>query len=69
MREVNTEEIRKTVKDLFLKINYDIGSDVIAALKKGLETEESETGRAVLEKITKELLMSRLQFAKTRGFR
>lgn len=51
MREVNTEEIRKTVKDLFLKINYDIGSDVIAALKKGLETEESETGRAVLEQI------------------
>jgi fumarate hydratase subunit alpha len=53
MREVNTEEIRKTVKDLFLKINYDIGSDVIAALKKGLETEESETGRAVLEQILK----------------
>jgi fumarate hydratase subunit alpha len=53
MREVNTEEIRKTVKDLFLKINYDIGSDVIAALKKGLEIEESETGRAVLEQILK----------------
>jgi fumarate hydratase subunit alpha len=53
MREVNTEEIRKTVKDLFLNINYDIGEDVIAALKKGLETEESETGRAVLEQILK----------------
>ena len=53
MREVNTEEIRKTVKDLFLKINYDIGSDVIAALEKGLETEESETGRAVLDQILK----------------
>lgn len=53
MREINTEEIKKTVKDLFIKINYDIGPDIIAGLKKGFETEESETGRAVLEQILK----------------
>ena len=53
MREINTEEIRKTVKDLFIKINYEIGSDILVGLKQGLETEESETGRAVLEQILK----------------
>ena len=51
MREISTEVIKETVKDLFIKINYDIGEDVLAALKEGLEKEESETGRAILEQI------------------
>jgi fumarate hydratase subunit alpha len=34
-----------------MKANYNIGADVLAALERGLKTEESETGRVILEQI------------------
>lgn len=51
MREISTDAIIKTVKELFITINYDIGADILAELKKGLAIEESETGKAILEQI------------------
>lgn len=53
MREISVEKIKETVKDLFITANYDISPDILAELKKGLEREESETGRAILEQIIK----------------
>lgn len=49
MREINAKEIKNKVKELFLKANYHIGEDVLAALKKAREEEVSETGRSVLD--------------------
>lgn len=51
MREISAETIRATVKDLFLRANYNISPEILAALKTGLKTEESPTGRAVLRQI------------------
>ncbi|MCR4441442.1 MAG: fumarate hydratase [Peptococcaceae bacterium] len=53
MREVSCEKIKETVKELYLRTNYYIGQDILAALREGLEKEESETGKAVLEQILK----------------
>jgi fumarate hydratase subunit alpha len=51
MREISTSTITEKVKDLFLQANYFISPDILAALKKSLEKEESPTGRAILQQI------------------
>jgi fumarate hydratase subunit alpha len=51
MREVHVDVIREAVSDLCQKANFDLGEDVIGALKKALEKEESPTGRDILEQI------------------
>lgn len=51
MRELHAEEVVKTVRKLCIDANYYLNSDIAEALKKGMETEESETGRVVLQEI------------------
>ncbi|NLL52890.1 MAG: fumarate hydratase [Peptococcaceae bacterium] len=51
MREINTQTIKETVKQLFWQANYEIGPDILEALRHGLRQEESATGRAILEQI------------------
>ena len=51
MREVKAEQIKETIKDLFLKANFEIGSDVLEMLKERKEKEKSEIGQAVLSQI------------------
>jgi len=51
LREISVQTIKETVKKLFLQENYEIGQDVLEALRQGLQQEESETGRAILEQI------------------
>ncbi len=53
MREINADDIRKEVKDLFLKAAYFIGDDIQTALIEASEKEASETGKAVLKMIIK----------------
>ncbi len=53
MREIATEKIVETVKNLCMDANYNLGEDVIKALKKGLEIEESPTGRDILNQLLK----------------
>jgi len=49
MREIETEKVKDKVKELFLRANYHIGEDVLAALKEAREKEVSDTGRSVLD--------------------
>ncbi|HHX23929.1 MAG TPA: fumarate hydratase [Thermoanaerobacterales bacterium] len=53
MREIKAQEIKDTVKELFLKANYHIGKDIYDKLKERYEKEESEVGKSVLNQIIK----------------
>ena len=41
MREIKTSEVTRAVANLFMQANYGLGDDVIAALKKARQEEES----------------------------
>ncbi|SHI67299.1 fumarate hydratase subunit alpha [Dethiosulfatibacter aminovorans DSM 17477] len=51
IRKIDTSEIKKNVKNLFIKASYDIGDDMIELLKSSREKEESETAKYVLDQI------------------
>lgn len=51
MREIQALRITKTVRDLFISANYEIGSDVLVALRQCRETEVSQLGQMVLDQI------------------
>jgi fumarate hydratase subunit alpha len=51
VREIETSEIRQTVKELFLDANYRIGEDILTALEEARDSEPSERGRWVLDTI------------------
>jgi fumarate hydratase subunit alpha len=51
MREIQASEIKETVRTLFLDASFNIGEDVLAALKKARDDEPSQTGRSVLDTI------------------
>jgi len=51
MREVAAVEITQAVKDLFIDANINLGEDVLAALHRALEQEESPTGKEVLNEL------------------
>jgi fumarate hydratase subunit alpha len=53
MREVDYNTIVDTVARLCMEANYYLGDDVVNALKKGLEKEESPTGRDILNQLLK----------------
>ena len=51
MREIKASAITKTVARLCEGANFILGDDVLAALKKSLQTEESPLGKEVLNQI------------------
>jgi len=51
MREINVEEVTKTVSRLFQKANLFLPDDVLASLKQAREAEESPVARDVLDRI------------------
>ncbi len=51
LREISCRVISKTVRDLFIDVNYNLGDDVLDALKRAAEREDSELGKYVLERI------------------
>lgn len=51
MREIAAEDITKTVTRLCKEANYFLGEDVLSALKKAREKEESPTAMGVLDQI------------------
>ena len=53
MRSIDAADITKAVSDLFKQANYELGDDVIAALKKARKDEESLDGREALDTILK----------------
>lgn len=51
MREIQCDLITETVRELFLKAAFDLGEDVLSALKKGAADEESPVGREVFNRL------------------
>lgn len=49
LREIQASQITEVVKNLCMEANYDIGEDVLGALRKAAETEESPTGKEILK--------------------
>ena len=51
MREIDAAEIMQTVKDLFLKASFALGEDVVAALERAGQSEESEVGKEIISRL------------------
>jgi fumarate hydratase subunit alpha len=51
LREISCHVVSETVRDLFIEVNYNLGEDVLDALKHAADTEDSELGRYALERI------------------
>ncbi len=51
IRKINAAVVTETVKKLFMDMNYNIGSDILDALKKAQENESSPVGKNVLEQL------------------
>ena len=51
MREINTSLVTETVRDLFLKAAFHLGSDVISAFERGEREEESPVGREIFSRL------------------
>ncbi len=53
MRKIRAVDIKNAVKALFISLNCEIGDDITNALNNALNTEESETAKAVLTQLLK----------------
>lgn len=51
MRRIDCSEVREAVKAELIRVNREIGPDVLSALEAGLAAEESPVGRAVLDQL------------------
>ncbi len=51
MREIQTSQITETVARLAIEANHYLGEDVVAALKRAREIEESPAGKQVLDQL------------------
>ncbi len=51
MREIQAKELTDKIAELLIEANYYLSDNVLAAIKKAAQTEESEVAREVLEKI------------------
>ena len=61
MREVDYTVVVDTVAKLCMDANYFLGDDVVNAFKKGLEQEESETGKNILNQLLKNAEIARTE--------
>ena len=51
VREITAEEITSTIRQLCIEANTILGDEVVEALKKGLEQEESKTGKDIFRQL------------------
>ena len=51
MREINVSEVVKTVSNLCVDANYNLGADMVQALDQALVIEESPTGKDCIEQL------------------
>jgi fumarate hydratase subunit alpha len=59
VREIATSKITETIVKLCHQANYELGEDVVAALRKAEQTEESPLGRAVLRELLENAQIAR----------
>lgn len=55
IRELQVEEVTKTIKEMCIAVNYYLSPDMDAALKNSLESEKSELGRKILGQLQENL--------------
>jgi fumarate hydratase subunit alpha len=51
MREIEVTQVTRAVKDAAIAANYEAGADLLAALARGAETEESPSGREIFRQL------------------
>jgi fumarate hydratase subunit alpha len=59
MRTLDANTITEAVRDLSIKINHQMAPDMLAALERARETEESEIGRSVLDRLLENARVAR----------
>ena len=59
MRTVPAEAITAALRDLCIKVNYQMGADMLAALKRAHAAEESAIGRTVLARLLENARVAR----------
>ena len=59
MKEITTEQITQAVRDLCIKVSYDLPQDVESCLRKSMEKEESPFGKYCLEQIVNNAVLAR----------
>jgi fumarate hydratase subunit alpha len=58
MRKIETNTITQAVSRLFQQANFELGDDVLAALRQALKDEESPAGREVIARILENAAMA-----------
>lgn len=59
MREIKANVIEDTVREMCMDANYNLGDDVVECIRKAKDKEESNTGKAILEDILKNIEIGR----------
>jgi fumarate hydratase subunit alpha len=59
MREVQSSEITRAVKDLFIDANCNLGEDVLAAFDRAIEMDESPVAKEVLRELKENARIAR----------
>ncbi len=59
MREIHVDTLTNSVKALFMEANFQMGEDVESKIHQSILTEESPSGRAVLEQIAQNYMIAR----------
>lgn len=55
IREINASEIKKTVREMCIKVNHFLSEDMDNALKKATENEKSDLGKKILDQLQENL--------------
>ena len=59
MREINVAQVTDAVKNLCINANYELSTDMQAALKNARLNEESELGKQILDKLDENLKIAK----------
>jgi fumarate hydratase subunit alpha len=59
MRQISTETITAAVKDAAMRANFELGEDVVQALKNAREHEASDAGKDILDKLQENATIAR----------
>lgn len=59
MREIHGDQVAQVVSRLFMEANTDLGQDVVDALERARQTDESETAREVLAELLENARIAR----------
>jgi fumarate hydratase subunit alpha len=59
MRELDVREIRDAVKEMCIRVNYELSADMRACMDGAVEREESPLGRQILEQLSENLTIAK----------